>query len=250
MYDGHGGREVAQYASEAFPKFLKHVEAYQKDNMRQALIDAFLGFDGTLVSPEVVNTLKIMTKKDAKNWSDEEEEELDDDVEEENVANLYEEAHMPIELVIQKYEKAKDNNESGKSQTACEKPQTSSDESKPSSSNVKSECSSSGSGSSHNVKQTDKSISASDNVSSSSNAAEETVVTNGILDAQETKSQDPDSTAGDSSKSTEDSNINKQNGEITPSNSKADKDCETTTATTTNQENGEVIEKGKSLVLY
>jgi len=58
VYDGHGGHEVATYCARNLPNFIKQTEAYQKGDIRQALIDAFLGFDETLTKPEVVSVLK------------------------------------------------------------------------------------------------------------------------------------------------------------------------------------------------
>lgn len=66
VYDGHGGFEVAQYTSENFPNFLRNNENYKRGNYREALIEAFLGFDDTIVTPEVRAVLKKMVKDDKK----------------------------------------------------------------------------------------------------------------------------------------------------------------------------------------
>lgn len=58
VYDGHGGHEVATYCARYLPDFIKQTEAYKNGDIRQALIDAFLGFDDTLTKPDVVNILK------------------------------------------------------------------------------------------------------------------------------------------------------------------------------------------------
>lgn len=58
VYDGHGGHEVATYCAQKLPDFIKQTEAYKNGDIRQALIDAFLGFDATLTTPEVVSILK------------------------------------------------------------------------------------------------------------------------------------------------------------------------------------------------
>lgn len=58
MYDGHGGHEVATYCARNLPDFIKQTDAYKKGDVRQALLDAFLGFDATLEKPEVVSILK------------------------------------------------------------------------------------------------------------------------------------------------------------------------------------------------
>lgn len=62
VYDGHGGSEVATYCARNLPDFIKETEAYKKDDIRQALIDAFLGFDATLTKPEVVAILKELAR--------------------------------------------------------------------------------------------------------------------------------------------------------------------------------------------
>lgn len=46
------------YCARNLPNFIKQTEAYKNGDIRQALIDAFLGFDDTLTKPEVVNVLK------------------------------------------------------------------------------------------------------------------------------------------------------------------------------------------------
>ncbi|KAJ8967533.1 hypothetical protein NQ314_002848 [Rhamnusium bicolor] len=94
VYDGHGGHEVAQYCSQKLPHFIKDTQAFKNGDIEKALIDGFLGFDATIANRDVVAILKeIAGEKEA-------EEESDD---EENVDNLYEEAAMPIEQVIEKY---------------------------------------------------------------------------------------------------------------------------------------------------
>lgn len=94
MYDGHGGHEVAQYCSQKLPQFIKDLETYKKGDINQALIEGFLGFDATIATREVVAILKdIAGDKEAEEESEEEE----------NVDNLYKEAAMPIEQVIEQY---------------------------------------------------------------------------------------------------------------------------------------------------
>ncbi|XP_014673428.1 PREDICTED: probable protein phosphatase CG10417 [Priapulus caudatus] len=93
VYDGHGGSEVAQYCSMYFPDYLKNNEAYRNGNMAQALEDAFLGFDETLVKPSVVKDLKAIAGVD-------DDEEEDD---EEDKAALFEEATMPLEELLARY---------------------------------------------------------------------------------------------------------------------------------------------------
>lgn len=98
VYDGHGGHEVATYTAQHLPQYLKNCEAYKRGDYTQALKDAFLGFDATLTTPEVLALLKqIANHKDGGQNSG-------SDEEEENVKNLYEEAEMPIEQVMAKYQ--------------------------------------------------------------------------------------------------------------------------------------------------
>uniref|UniRef100_A0A6P7GYY9 protein-serine/threonine phosphatase n=1 Tax=Diabrotica virgifera virgifera TaxID=50390 RepID=A0A6P7GYY9_DIAVI len=94
VYDGHGGHEVAQYCSQKLPQFIKDTQAYKDGDIMQALIQGFLEFDATIPTKDVVAVLKeIAGEKEGEEESDEEE----------NVDNLYEEATMPIEQVIEKY---------------------------------------------------------------------------------------------------------------------------------------------------
>ncbi|XP_024883635.1 probable protein phosphatase CG10417 isoform X1 [Temnothorax curvispinosus] len=101
VYDGHGGHEVATYCARNLPDFIKQTEAYKKGDIRQALIDAFLGFDDTLTKPEVVNVLKELA---GTSTSEKKEGDLTESDEEENVSNLCMEATMPLEQVMAKYQ--------------------------------------------------------------------------------------------------------------------------------------------------
>ncbi|KAF7391578.1 hypothetical protein HZH68_011121 [Vespula germanica] len=108
VYDGHGGHEVATYCARNLPNFIKQTEAYKRGDIRQALIDAFLGFDATLAKPEVVSILKELARPST---SDNKEDDLNDSGalcvalnEEENVSNLRMEAAMPLDQVIGKYQ--------------------------------------------------------------------------------------------------------------------------------------------------
>ncbi|XP_033224539.1 probable protein phosphatase CG10417 [Belonocnema kinseyi] len=101
VYDGHGGHEVAAYCAKNLPDFIKSTEAYKKGDIKQALIDAFLGFDATLTKPDVISILKEIagTKEPEK-----EKENNDDSDDEENISNLCMEATMPLEQVMAKYQ--------------------------------------------------------------------------------------------------------------------------------------------------
>lgn len=97
VYDGHGGHEVAHYCSQKLPDFIKNSQPYKDNDLEKALIDSFLGFDATIATPEIIAELKeIAGSKETQNDTD------NSDVEE-SVSNLYEEASMPLEQVIEKY---------------------------------------------------------------------------------------------------------------------------------------------------
>ncbi|XP_072943734.1 protein phosphatase 1G isoform X2 [Epargyreus clarus] len=93
VYDGHGGAEVATYCSQKLPDYIKDTEAYKNGDIEKALSDAFLGFDATIASKEVMDILKELAGP-----SDNEESEDD------NVDNLFQEAHLPLQDVLAKYE--------------------------------------------------------------------------------------------------------------------------------------------------
>ncbi|XP_031779544.1 probable protein phosphatase CG10417 isoform X2 [Nasonia vitripennis] len=100
VYDGHGGSEVATYCSNNLPDFIKNTEAYKWGDIKQALIDAFLGFDATLTKPEIISILKDIARSQL---SDNEAEKGKDSDVEENVNNLRIEAAMPLDQVMAKY---------------------------------------------------------------------------------------------------------------------------------------------------
>lgn len=100
VYDGHGGAEVAQYCAIHLPGYIKSIPAFKSGNMAQALEDAFLGFDATLIRSEVISELKQMAgiidqPSDAGMI-----------LEENEVNHLCAEANMPIEEVLAKYNPA------------------------------------------------------------------------------------------------------------------------------------------------
>lgn len=97
VYDGHGGAEVAQYCSLHLPKFLKQMASYKNKDFEQALKDAFLKFDATLLDEKVIEELKKLS-------GEEDNEEDDEDVEEEeDVDDLCKEACMPLNEVLEMY---------------------------------------------------------------------------------------------------------------------------------------------------
>ncbi|KAH8354955.1 hypothetical protein KR093_002912 [Drosophila rubida] len=101
VYDGHGGAEVAQYCADKLPEFLKNLETYKSGALEIALKDAFLGFDKTLLEPTVVTTLKILAGEH--NIVDDEAEGYDEEDDAEELAELHEESHLPLNEVLEKY---------------------------------------------------------------------------------------------------------------------------------------------------
>ncbi|XP_017865497.1 PREDICTED: probable protein phosphatase CG10417 [Drosophila arizonae] len=101
VYDGHGGAEVAQYCADQLPKFLQSLASYKSGQLEQALKDAFLGFDKTLLEPTVVNTLKILAGEH--NVVDEDGEGFDEEDDVEDLAELHEESNLPLTEVLGKY---------------------------------------------------------------------------------------------------------------------------------------------------
>ncbi|XP_065077196.1 probable protein phosphatase CG10417 [Ochlerotatus camptorhynchus] len=106
VYDGHGGAEVAHYCSLHLPTFLKKLQSYKAKDFEQALKDAFIGFDASLLNEKVIDELKRLSDK-----TNGEEAIEDDDEEEEddNVDDLCKEACMPLNEVLQMYKKDKKN---------------------------------------------------------------------------------------------------------------------------------------------
>ncbi|XP_005179075.1 probable protein phosphatase CG10417 [Musca domestica] len=101
VYDGHGGAEVSTYCADKLPNFLKELEAYKNGNFEQALKDAFLGFDKTLLEPAVIEILKVLAGE--KNNVDGDDSDALDDDEDENLAELHEEGSLPLDEVMEKY---------------------------------------------------------------------------------------------------------------------------------------------------
>lgn len=62
LFSGHGGNEVAQYAVEALPAFIKN-DLYNSGQYEKALIKAFLDFDESLTKPVAIKRLKILRQQ-------------------------------------------------------------------------------------------------------------------------------------------------------------------------------------------
>lgn len=80
------------------------MEAYRKGDFDQALKDAFIGFDSTLVDSAVVEELKKFAS-DVMDGSETE----DDADDEENLEELWEEREMDLNAVLEKYKEGKTN---------------------------------------------------------------------------------------------------------------------------------------------
>merc|ERR1712179_14487 len=95
VYDGHGGSEVALYTSLKLPQFIKNSQEYKNKLFARALEESFIKFDATLIDREIVSELKKLAGDET---------EVDVAEQEAEVDNLCQEANMPIEQVIAKYE--------------------------------------------------------------------------------------------------------------------------------------------------
>ncbi|XP_029642059.1 probable protein phosphatase 2C 58 isoform X1 [Octopus sinensis] len=122
VYDGHGGSEVAEYCALHLPDYIKSLQSYKDNNLNLALKEAFLGFDATLVTPEVVKELKALVNLDKGKTCPKSNTQnpgfyhdtpssmctyaADDDVHDENEAEMLRaDANIPIEELVAKYQK-------------------------------------------------------------------------------------------------------------------------------------------------
>ncbi|CAL8147541.1 unnamed protein product [Orchesella dallaii] len=97
VYDGHGGSEVATYLSRHLPEFLKTCTAYKNGEFVKGLEECYLKIDESIKTPEVIKEIQQIAKSSASN-------EAGVDYEEENVGALYEEATMPLDKLVAKYQ--------------------------------------------------------------------------------------------------------------------------------------------------
>lgn len=97
VYDGHGGKDVAEYTAQKLPDFIKSTESFKNGDYEAALKEAFLKFDKSLTEPDVIAVLKEIADKNNDGATDTEDE--DDD----NLGDLKQEAEMPLDEVIAKY---------------------------------------------------------------------------------------------------------------------------------------------------
>jgi protein phosphatase 1G len=242
VYDGHGGHEVARYCSQELPNFLKKTSEYQEDKIEEALVSGFLRFDATITEPDVVTVLKELAGIP---------DDLFESEDEENVDNLYEEATMPIEQVMEKYTCSKKDpllrsrrKKEKLAAVANENTKTDSDPTIGTSSSA-------GCSSSSTASLPDKSE---DGVSSSSeaqvnakNGDENKVETNGPQESSEVESSVQNSSevkeaASSLSENKDESSI--QNGEVSTPDSKTPTKVDVSSSSTP-VENGTVSKKGK-----
>lgn len=104
VFDGHGGKEVADYCAENIYRFLMDAEAYQEGDIKKALKDTFLSIDEALTTEEVIKELKGMGGNEG----------LDED--EDEAAMLLEEANMPLGDLLERLKNSAQeqlDNESG-----------------------------------------------------------------------------------------------------------------------------------------
>ena len=52
VFDGHGGKEVAEYARERFADIFTNTPDFKKGNYKEALIDCFMKLDGEIEKKE------------------------------------------------------------------------------------------------------------------------------------------------------------------------------------------------------
>ena len=91
---------MAEYCSMKLPDFLKQLESFKAGNFEQALSDAFIGFDSTLLDDKVIEELRQLARKNP----DYEDSDMDEDDETaEEIINLHQEATMPLNEVLEKY---------------------------------------------------------------------------------------------------------------------------------------------------
>ena len=63
IFDGHGGKEVAQYVSNHFTNAFLLNEKIKKNKIKQAIIDTFLKMDDLMFQKEAIQELKTLQKK-------------------------------------------------------------------------------------------------------------------------------------------------------------------------------------------
>lgn len=114
------GAEVAMYVAQHFPDLLKSTAAYLDGDIEKAFIEAYLKMDANIKEPEVLKEIRRLAKlADGDDSVD-----ATADYEEENVSELYEEATMPLDKLVAKYQTGVPISDGGpsKESTTEEKP--------------------------------------------------------------------------------------------------------------------------------
>ena len=52
VYDGHGGKEVAEYAKDHFIRIFKSSESFQRSDFEKTLVDTFMNLDEGIKSKD------------------------------------------------------------------------------------------------------------------------------------------------------------------------------------------------------
>ncbi|XP_047123761.1 uncharacterized protein LOC100208679 isoform X2 [Hydra vulgaris] len=94
VFDGHGGKEVAEYCAQNISKFLLDTEAYTEGNIKAALKEAFMTIDEAITCDEVIAELKKLGEDNENDADDNDEDEAE---------MLLKEANMPLEEVLKKF---------------------------------------------------------------------------------------------------------------------------------------------------
>lgn len=112
---------MAIYIAKHFPDLLKSTSAYLEGDIEKAFIEAYLKMDASIKEPEVLAQIQKLAKGDG-----DESAEAMADYEEENVIELYEEATMPLDKLVAKYQTASDAIDGAANEEVGEKPCSSS----------------------------------------------------------------------------------------------------------------------------
>eukprot|EP00116_Pleurobrachia_bachei_P001701 sb/3461963/ len=104
VFDGHGGPEVAQFVAKYLPDLIKEEENFEKDS-GAALLNSFLKMDKMILAEEHAEELQEL----AGTKDDDEEDTTEDKLKE--CVELNAEADMPIEEILEKYQKEKSDAE-------------------------------------------------------------------------------------------------------------------------------------------
>ncbi|XP_003383191.1 PREDICTED: probable protein phosphatase 2C 60 [Amphimedon queenslandica] len=97
VFDGHGGKEVSVYCSRHLPGFLKASVGYQDGDVSRGFCEAYMNCDRKLLTEDALKEMKLINESEI----NEGEEELNGEESGDEVERLTEEAHMPLDKVLQ-----------------------------------------------------------------------------------------------------------------------------------------------------